>query len=292
MTRAFALVLMSLPLLAADVALDHATVAGKDVKSMQAGLAAVGIPSEYGGPHSNHATEMALVSFPDGSYLELIALQPNADPKAVAAHVWSKQMLDNAGPCCWAARVKDMDAEVKRLQSAGVAVSAPEKSGRARPDGKRLEWETAQLGAEPRGTFFPFLIRDLTPRQERAFPKGKPTTKDFGGVTKVVIAVRSLDDAAKLYRQAYGLGPALKQVDAKFGAHLAMLGGTPVILAQPLTSQSWLTARIGQFGEGPCAYILGSKKPGRYKAAAHSRWFGIDVSWFDEEKLGWRLGFE
>ena len=59
-------------------------------------------------------------------------------------------MADNAGPCCWAARVKDMDAEVKRLQAAGVAVSAPERSGRARPDGKRLDWETAQLGAEPR----------------------------------------------------------------------------------------------------------------------------------------------
>ena len=34
------------------------------------------------------------------------------------------------------------------------------------------------------------------------------------------------------------------------------------------------------------------QKPGRYKAASHSRWFGVDVSWFDEEKLGWRLGFE
>ena len=107
-----------------------------------------------------------------------------------------------------------------------------------------------------------------------------------------MIAVRSLDDSVKLYRTAYGLGPALKQVDAKFGAHLAMLGGTPVILAQPLTSQSWLTARIEQFGEGPCAYILGAKKVGHYKAASHSRWFGVDVSWFDEEKLGWRLGFE
>src|SRR6202451_2148440 len=107
-------------LVAADLKIDHVTVAGTHLDAMRKALTAVaGIPSEYGGPHSNHATEMALVSFPDGSYLELIALQPNADPKAVAAHVWSKQMAENAGPCCWAARVKDMDAEVKRLQSVG-----------------------------------------------------------------------------------------------------------------------------------------------------------------------------
>ncbi|MGH9647203.1 MAG: VOC family protein, partial [Bryobacteraceae bacterium] len=83
------LLLVPVMLPAADLTIDHVTVAGKDLKSMQATLAALGIPSEYGGPHSNHATEMALTSFPDGSYLELIAIQPNADPAAVAAHYWS-----------------------------------------------------------------------------------------------------------------------------------------------------------------------------------------------------------
>ena|SRR5947207_11346068 len=66
---------------AAELTIDHVTVAGKDLKAMRASLAAAGIQSEYGGPHSNHATEMALTSFPDGSYLELIAIQPNADPR-------------------------------------------------------------------------------------------------------------------------------------------------------------------------------------------------------------------
>ncbi len=62
-------------LAAADLTIDHVTVAGKDLKAMQAALTALGIPTEYGGPHSNHATEMALTSFPDGSYLELIAIR-------------------------------------------------------------------------------------------------------------------------------------------------------------------------------------------------------------------------
>src|SRR5258708_33502942 len=166
---------------------------------------------------------MGLARFPDGSYLELIAIQPKADAQAVAAHDWARQMEADAGPCAWAVRVKDMAAEVKRLQATGVAVSAPQRSGRERPDGTRLDWETAQVGAEPRGTFFPFLIRDFTPRQQRAFPKGKPTTKDFSGVTRVIIAVRNLDDAVQRYREAYGLPPPIKQVDASLGSHLALV---------------------------------------------------------------------
>jgi hypothetical protein len=290
--RALAFIVIPISLGAAELTIDHVTAAGKDLKSMQANLAAVGIQSEYGGPHSNRATEMALTSFPDGSYLELIAVQPNADATAVAAHVWSKQMAANAGACAWAVRVKDMAAEVARLRSAGVVVSAAERAGRARPDGTKLDWETAQVGAEPRGTFFPFLIRDFTPRQQRAFPKGKPTTKDFSGVTRVIIAVRNLDDAVKRYREAYGLPPPIKQVDASFGAHLALVGGAAVTLAAPLTAQSWLGKRLDQFGEGPCAFILGARKATRYKVASKSRWFGADISWFDTEKLGWYLGFE
>src|SRR5262249_3876127 len=69
---------------------DHVTTAGADLKQLEANLAAIGIRSEYGGPHSNHATQMALASFPDGSYLELIALQDTPDPQAVAAHYWSR----------------------------------------------------------------------------------------------------------------------------------------------------------------------------------------------------------
>src|SRR5262249_32756362 len=152
----------------------------------------VGLHCEFGGPHSDGITEMALISFPDGSYLELIAPHGNADAKALANHVWAKLMTGNAGPCAWAVRSSDLDSEMKRLQAAGVKVSTRVRSGRERPDGKRLEWEMAQIGEEPRGTFFPFVIHDLTPRQDRAFLTGKPTTKDFGGVSRVVIAVRDL----------------------------------------------------------------------------------------------------
>jgi hypothetical protein len=272
---------------AAELRVDHATVCGPDVKRMQAALTAVGIPSEYGGPHSNHASEMALTSFPDGSYLEQIALQPKGDPKAIEAHEWSKQMKGDAGPCAFAVRPADMAAEVKRLQS-HVQVTMPERAGRSRPDGTRLDWETSQVGTMTRGTFFPFLIRDFTPREARAFPSLKPTTADFSGVARVVIGVRDLEKAIAQYRETYQLPEPKRQDDSSFGAKLAWMEGTPVILAAPLNAQSWLAARVEQFGDSPCALVLkGAKSP-----STGTQWFGRRVSWFDRSKLGWWLGVE
>jgi hypothetical protein len=235
---------------------------------------------------------MAQISFPDGSYLELIALQANPDAKAVEAHYWSKQIRGDVGPTAWAVRAKDVGAEVGRLRTAGITVSSPVRSGRERPDGTRLDWEAATVGEGPNGIFFPFLIRDITPREARAFPKGQPATRDFSGVKRVVIAVRDLKAAVARFRQAYGLPAPAEQEDASFGARLASFSGTPVVLAAPLNARSWVAQRIDRFGEGPCAFVLGAQRISGYETASKARWFGAAVSWFDTEKLGWHLGFE
>jgi len=289
--RLLPLLAILVSLSAAQLRIDHVIVAGKDLNNMRAKLAAIGIPTEYGGRHSNHATEMALASFPDGSYVELLAIQPDADPRALAAYVWVRQLQQDAGPCSWAARPKDIDAEIKRMKAAGVPVGEAVRNGRDRPDGTRLEWEASQMGEGPSGTFFPYLEHDLTPRVLRAFPHGKPTTRDFKGVATVVIAVRNLDAAINRFRQAYDGPPPRRQADRDFGAQLALLDGLPVILASPLNAQSWLGRRLQEFGEGPCAFIL-SRRSGLHGTVSGARWFGSEVSWADPDKLGWRLGFE
>src|ERR1700739_1586438 len=113
MRAAFIGMALSLSMTAADLKIDHVTAAGQDVHAMQHALEAIGIASEYGGPHANHATEMALTSFEDGSYLELIAIQRQADPAAVAAHYWRPFLSGNAGPCAWAVRPPDISAELE-----------------------------------------------------------------------------------------------------------------------------------------------------------------------------------
>jgi hypothetical protein len=289
MFRAILVTVSALSMSAAELKIDHVTVAGRDLGNLKAALEVVGIPSENGGPHANHATEMALVSFPDGSYLELIALQPNADPNAVAAHTWRKFLEANAGPCAWAVQVRDVSAEAARLHRNGVTVSAPVKSGRTRPDGVRIDWETASVGTGPNGTFFPFLIRDITPRAVRAYPSGKPTATKFRGIAKVVIAVKNIDESIEQYRRAYDLPAPKHQRDAGFGADLASFEGTPVVFASPVAANSWLSARIAKFGDGPCAFVL---RGAPVAGGAPSTWFGKSVSWFDSAKLGWHLGVE
>ncbi|PWU00151.1 MAG: VOC family protein [Terriglobia bacterium] len=276
-----------LPAMTADLKVDHATAAGRDLRAMERAIQAAGMPYEYGGPHANHATEMALISFPDGSYLELIAIQPQAEPAAVAATPWQKCMEGNAGPCAWAVRPMDLSAEAARLKAAAVPVTPPARNGRKRPDGVQLDWETAQVGAG-NGNFFPFLIRDFTPRDRRAYPGGKPTTANFTGIAKVVLAVRDLDGAIARYERAYALPAPQKQDDSTFGAKLAWFPGTPVVLAAPASPQSWLTERLDRYGEMPCAFILGGGKVMR----AAANWFGTPISWLASDTLGWRLGVE
>jgi hypothetical protein len=268
-----------------ELTIDHVTVAGSDLKSMEARLASIGLRSEYGGPHSNHATEMALTSFPDGSYLELIAIPNGADEKAVESHYWSKELRGNAGPTAWAIRTKDIAGEIVRLEQAGAIVSDPVRAGRERPDGVRLDWETANIGSEPNGTFFPFMIQDFSKREQRAFPSGKPTTQDYSGVSRVVIAVRDVAESSARYRKVFALPVPLQQADEALGARLAFYKNTPVALAAPLDDRSFIAARLRDFGEGPCAFVLRS----RHSKSDAATW---KVSWFDSGKLGWHLGSE
>jgi hypothetical protein len=289
MIRFLCFTLMAASAMAQQFHIDHITVAGRNVEAMQKALLSAGIRSEYGGPHSNHATEMALVSFPDGSYLELIAIQPQAEPAALAAHEWHKFLESDGGPCAWAIRPQDFSGEVTRLRNASVEVIGPRKNGRKRPDGLQLDWETAQIGPT-NGGFFPFMIHDFTPRDRRAFPSGKPTTEKWSGVAAVVIGVQNLEGAIARYRKAYGLPAPDRQNDATFGAKLAIFAGTPVVLAAPLTSSSWLSARLQRYGDAPCAFVL--RATSGVVGVRVSHWVGGPVSWADSDRLGWHLGFQ
>lgn len=285
-------IVLTLPwaLVAANLKIDHATVCGAHLDAMRKALtSAVNVSSEYGGLHSNHATEMALVSFPDGSYLELMGIQSKPDPAAVAAHVWSKFLRSDAGPCAFAVRVTDIQAEIAQLKSAGIHVGMPEAGGRIRPDGTRISWETVDAGSGPRGTFFPFLIRDITTRKNRAFPSGKPTTTQFTGISKVVVGVHDLDAAIAQYRQAFNLVTPKRQQDSSFGADLAWFEATPIVLARGLTPDSWLSRRVRDYGDAPVAFVLTST---RGVSGNPSTWFGRPIFWTDESQLGWRLGIE
>ena len=60
-----------------QLTIDHVTIAGSTLATLEAGFAAIGLTTDYGGPHSNGVTHMSLLGFDDGSYIELISsMQP------------------------------------------------------------------------------------------------------------------------------------------------------------------------------------------------------------------------
>ncbi len=274
--------------LAAGWKVDHATIAGSNLKHLREMLDSVGLRSEYGGQHSTGLTEMALISFPDGSYLELMAWINASAPHP--GQSWAKFMDQKGGPCAWAVSVPDIVKETRRLAAARIHTSEPVHGGRMLTDGFHLEWDMAGAGPGERGSLFPFLIHDLTPRDRRVYPNGKPTTEEYAGVSRVVIAVKNLSNAIAQYRRAYSLPEPREQNDGHLGARLAWFPGTPIILAAPLNARTWLAARIIRFGEAPCAFLLADTGNPR---SGDIVWFDAGVSWFDPEKLeGIQLGVE
>jgi hypothetical protein len=271
--------------------IDHVTVCGSDLARMRGGFAAVGLRTSYGGRHANAVTHMDLLPFPDGSYIELIA--PIASPSGATGMMsgWAKRMEQNAGAGAWAVRAESIPEKAARLRGAGIAVRGPEVGSRLRPDGRKLEWETALLGSGAAGSVLPFLIEDKTPREWRL--PAASESNGIEGVAGVVIAVRDLHATAALFGRAFGCGEPLVEEDAVFGATLAKFAESPVILAAPRARDSWLADRIERFGECPAAFLLkGCSGAAEILVSDRcSRWFGKTIAWLDAERLqGTRIG--
>lgn len=285
---------------------DHVTMCGLDLDAMRRACAAAGLPSEYGGPHANRATHMALVGFEDGSYLELIA--PFAAEAAATGMMgsWAKFMEGNAGPSAWAVASSDIHTDVQRLRAVGIPVHGPDPGGRTRADGAVLQWETAILGTGPAGSVLPFMIQDKTPRNLRVQPSAALESSGITGVAEVVLAVREPGEAISQFRKAYGWNEPVREEHWDFGAGLVHFPGTPVILAGVAVSRAphvgrqaagatHLHARLEQFGAGPAAFLLSTRsltKVGhRFRLQPAGYWFGRRLAWFDAAQLrSMRLG--
>src|ERR1700704_6959525 len=79
--------------------LDHVSICGPDLDAMRQAFTSVGMTPDFGGPHGNGVTQMALVGFDDQSYIELIA---PVKPGVTEGSDWAKFMTGDAGACAWA----------------------------------------------------------------------------------------------------------------------------------------------------------------------------------------------
>lgn len=269
--------------------LDHVSVCGSNLDALRQAFTNMGMTPDLGGPHNNGVTQMALIGFDDESYIELIA---PVKPGVTEGSDWSKFMADDAGACAWAVGTNVLLQEVDRLKKAGIPVTTPQRGSRKRPDGMSVEWMTAYVGPGTPGSVLPFIIEDQTPRAWRVQTSESVKGAPVFGVESVVLGVNNLDAAIALFRKAYGWSEPLTENQKDFGK-LAYFPGEPVILAAP--SGGWLADRISKFGQGPVAYLLGTRDFAaankKYKLSSGKTWFAQKVGWFDQAKLkGVRLG--
>ena len=270
--------------------LDHVSVCGSNLDGLRQAFSDVGLTPNFGGPHGNGVTQMAYIGFDDQSYLELIAPVKSG---VTEGSDWARFMSADAGPCAWAVGTPALADDVERLKKAGIAVTEPKKGSRKRPDGMAIEWMTADAGPGTPGSLLPFMIEDQTPRlwrfQYSDSVKGAPVL----GIESVVLGVNNLDESIALFCKAYGWSEPITEIQKDIGK-LAYFPGEPVILAAPMGG-GWLADRIGKFGQGPVAYLLGTRDfaaaSKKYKLSGTKVWFAQRVAWFDAGKLkGMRLG--
>lgn len=268
--------------------LDHVSICGADLGALQQAFADVGMKPDFGGPHGNGITQMALIGFDDQTYIELIA---PVQAGVTAGSDWANFMTGDGGPCAWAVGTNVLLEYADRLKKAGIAVTEPKRGSRKRPDGMNLEWITAQVGPGTAGSLLPFMIEDQTPRVWRVQVSESVKGAPVFGVESVVLGVNNLDAAIALFRKAYGWSEPITETQKEFGK-LAYFPGEPVILA---SGGGWLGDRVAKFGESPVAYLLGTSDfnaaSKKYKLSGTKTWFGQRVGWFDPAKLkGARVG--
>ncbi len=223
--------------------IDHVTVAGRRLATLEDEVRRLGMTPAYGGAHSNGVTHMSIVSFCDGSYLELIS---TIEPDHGDSPWWSRQMATDAGPCAWALAVSDVAATSERLRGLGIEVRGPIEMSRSLPDGRSAEWILSFIGRGEPGQELPFIIQDRTPRSVRV---PAPQKDAFDGVSLVTIAVTDFDQAAERYVRAFDLAEPAIRSDDELAARVARFEGAPVAL-------------VGASGEGPVAAHLRVVGPG------------------------------
>nr|WP_316642694.1 VOC family protein [uncultured Roseateles sp.] len=249
----------------ASLPLDHIVIAVGDLQQTTADYQALGFTVLAGGQHPGRTSHNALVVFADGAYLELIAWAAPAPGER-----WYRvQSAQGDGLVDFALLPQDTAVVLAAAQARGLAtLTGPLDGGRLRPDGQRLQWQTARHATPD----LPFLCGDITPRALRV-PEGEARRHANGarGVAGITVAVHELEASLARYRALLGPEARLGEIASADATGLRRAGieleGCRLELISPDAASTSsdaeaLRQRLATRGEGPCAITLRGE-PGR-----------------------------
>lgn len=259
--------------MAVTLALDHLVIAVNDLAIAQRNYAALGFTVVPGGEHKSLGSHNALISFADGSYLELIAFKHRSGPVGRIVHKQDRHddlreerrspvesrilPWESAGEGLvdFALLPMPTDEAMAAIRTRGLRLDGPYPGGRNRPDGQYVAWQFGVMD----GYDLPFLCADVTPRSLRV-PEGIAWehANNVSGVAGLMIAVEKLDRSIERYQQLLGVparepstGPPFDLKTAEFS-----LGSVTLTLAQPAEPRGPMYQQITRRGEGPYAVRL------------------------------------
>jgi catechol 2,3-dioxygenase-like lactoylglutathione lyase family enzyme len=236
--------------------IDHVVILVDKLERAIVDYETLGFTVLVGGEHADGSTHNALVSFADGSYLELLAFQAEAPQ-----HRWWRHRAGGEGLIDFALLPSDPDADVAAAQTRGLPMIGPLDGGRLRPDGERLQWKTAIAATDD----LPFLCGDVTPRRLRV-AGGVATEHQNGvrGIREIVVAVAALNASSERYRQLLGKAPESEGIFALGSGRIRLFGQDDPAAAE----------RITQRGEGILAVVFDAPEGSSFPLAqAHGARF-------------------
>jgi hypothetical protein len=229
--------------------IDHLVVVVKDLTQATKDYEQLGFTVVPGGQHPV-GSHNALISFADGSYLEIIAFYRDA-----ADHRWWDPLTKGERFVDYCFQTDDLRGDTRKLKDAGVAINDPVPWSRKRPDGYELKWLLSLATGNHRGVA-PFLIEDVTPRTER-IPQQFEQKNRVTGIAKITLAVGSLIDIEKWYGAL--LGTKGEPIAAgELGAEgLSFLAGPHVLeFITPRSAASPLVNWLRTYGPSPYSAVL------------------------------------
>lgn len=236
------------------LSIDHLTLAGPDLDQLQQPFREMNLQPDYGGPHENGVTHMALLGFADGSYLEFFS------PRVAGATspIWDDFIVGSAGPSAWAIASEQAGPLAEKLRAQGLTVRGPLDRGRKKPDGTALRWQMVFIGDGSPGAFHPFVVQDLTPRPQRVSVSACAQACGVHGIEAIMLAVTDTALAIHEMRRAYDLdAPRTLQLPGLDATAFAFRDA-PLIVATPAATNTALSRRLARFGAAPCGVIFSS----------------------------------
>jgi len=231
--------------------IDHLVIVVRNLDQAAKDYEQLGFTVVPGGQHPV-GSHNALISFRDGSYLELIAFYREA-----ADHRWWDPLSKGERLVDFCLQTDDLRSDTKKLRDAGVAINDPVPWSRKRPDGYELKWLLSLATGSHRGVA-PFLIEDVTPREER-IPREMTHENGITGIAKVTVAVGELGQIEKWYGALLDVNGQTVIDDKLGGEGLRFQVGAHVLeFLSPCDANSPLENWLRQCGPSPYSAALNS----------------------------------